>query len=174
MDLHPIIVHFPIALLTIYGLMELIRHKKLLESESWFYIKASFLIIGVIGAFFALSSGDVASEQLADRTLHSLVEVHEGAASTATTIFTILAALYVLTWIDNKYNKKISKMFDGEMKKTWKWVIKIKNIVYNTPLIWMVALAGLVAITITGALGGAIVYGPNADPIIALVYGFFF
>lgn len=174
MDLHPIIVHFPIALLTVYGLMELIRVKILLKSESWFYVKASFVIIGVIGAFASLSSGDAAAHQLADQTLRQLIGVHEGAAGTATTLFTILGVTYLLTWLDKHFRTKITKMFEGKIEKPWKYLIILKNFIYKTPIMWLLAIAGLVAITITGALGGAIVYGPNADPIITIVYNLFF
>lgn len=174
MDLHPIIVHFPIALLTIYGLMELIRPKKLLNNESWFYVKSAFVIIGTIGAFFSLASGDVAAHQFADKSMRQVIEVHESLASISTTIFTILGATHILTGIDRKFKKKIDKCYEGKLEKPWKYLIKIKNIIYNTPFMWILAIAGLVAITMTGALGGALVYGPNADPIISIVYNLFF
>ena len=174
MDLHPIIVHFPIALLTIYGIMELIRPKRLLENESWTHMKAMLVIVGVIGAFFALSSGDVAAHQLADRSLRNIVEVHEQWASITTTIFTILGVTYILSFLNRKYGDKIKKAFDGKAEKPWNLLIKLKNIIDNTPLIYLFAIAGLIAVTITGALGGAIVYGPNADPIVSLIYNIFF
>ena len=33
---------------------------------------------------------------------------------------------------------------------------------------------GLVAVTITGALGGALVYGPDVDPFVSLIYRLLF
>lgn len=57
MDIHPVTVHFPIALLTVYGLMELVWSKRLKKEQAWFYVKASFLILGVISAYAALSTG---------------------------------------------------------------------------------------------------------------------
>lgn len=174
MDLHPIIIHFPIALLTIYGLLELIRPKKLLENKSWFYVKSAFVILGVISIFFALSSGDVASSQFADKTMHKVIEVHENLASISATIFTILAATYLLTWMDWEFKEKINKAHNGKLEKPWKYLIKIKNLIHNTPLIWILAIIGLVAITMTGALGGALVYGLDKDPLIAITYNLFF
>ena len=38
----------------------------------------------------------------------------------------------------------------------------------------LIALVGIVVITITGALGGAIVYGPEVDPIVSVIYHLFF
>jgi hypothetical protein len=35
----------------------------------------------------------------------------------------------------------------------------------KTPLVWLIALAGLFCLTITWALGGLMVHGPDADPL---------
>lgn len=61
MDFHPIIVHFPIALLTCYGLMELVRLKKVLTSAHWFYIKAVFLLVGSAATLIAFKTGEIAA-----------------------------------------------------------------------------------------------------------------
>ena len=37
MNVHPLLIHFPIALLTVYVVMECLRFKKLLAEHSWFY-----------------------------------------------------------------------------------------------------------------------------------------
>ena len=55
------VVHFPIALLTVYALMELVWSKRLRKNESWLYVKAAFLIIGLLGAYAALSTGEMAA-----------------------------------------------------------------------------------------------------------------
>jgi len=57
MNVHPIFVHFPIALLTIYALLELIQFKKVTSWNPWFYIKASFVVFGAIGTYAALFTG---------------------------------------------------------------------------------------------------------------------
>jgi len=36
------------------------------------------------------------------------------------------------------------------------------------------ALIGAVCLTITGALGGAMVYGPTSDPFVSFIYTLFF
>lgn len=174
MDLHPIIVHFPVALLTIYSLMELIRNKKLLKSESWFYVKATFLIIGVIGALVALGSGDVAAHQLTDNNLRNVIEVHEGVAGATTTIFGILAIAYILSFIDKKLKKIITERIGPGLTKAYNILIKISNFISRTNFVIILAISGLVLLTLTGALGGLIVYGPNADPLTQLVYQLFF
>lgn len=170
MDLHPMIVHFPIALLTIYALMELIRPKKLLQQESWVYIKATFLILGTLGAFAALSSGEIAADTYGET---DLVETHEAWAGATTTIFGILAGLYVLFFIDKFWSKKIPKTAK-KLKKYWTIIMKIDYFFLNSFIIYLAVIAGLIALTITGALGGAMVHGTEKDPIIAIVYNLFF
>ena len=44
MNIHPIFVHFPIALLTLYSLAELIRWRRITELAYWFYVKAFAMI----------------------------------------------------------------------------------------------------------------------------------
>lgn len=38
----------------------------------------------------------------------------------------------------------------------------------------MLALLGIIAVTITGALGGAISHGANTDPVVQMIYNLFF
>lgn len=62
MNLHPIIVHFPIACLVLYSLIELgslfsPRIRKNLEITKYF-----LLIIGILGTFGALQSGEIAQQ----------------------------------------------------------------------------------------------------------------
>jgi uncharacterized membrane protein len=45
-NVHPLLVHFPIALLVVYSLLEWVPLKKLANLSSWFYIKATFLFFG--------------------------------------------------------------------------------------------------------------------------------
>lgn len=167
MDIHPILVHFPIALLTVYGLMELIWSKRLREEKSWFYVKASFLILGVLGAFASLSSGDAAAHLFADKSLSHLIEVHELWANIATKTFMVLGIAYVLHFISFTYKKLFVKT---RYIKAWTFLLKVKDLILFSPLKYLIVLFGLVAITFTGALGGALVYGPDADIFISIVY----
>lgn len=173
MDLHPIIVHFPIALLTIYAIMELFRFKVLLKAKSWFYVKGSFLIIGVLGALAALSSGDFAADQYLNNQLRPLIEIHETVAGATTVIFAILAITYILTWVDKNYGKELSKLYEGKFKGVWYILIKVKNFLTETPIIYLLVILGLLGITMTGALGGALVYPASSDPLISLMHNLF-
>ena len=48
-------------------------------------------------------------------------------------------------------------------------VQKIAETLYKN-FVPLLALLGLIAITITGGLGGAIVYGKDVDPIVSFIY----
>jgi uncharacterized membrane protein len=57
MNIHPIVVHFPIALLTLYGVLECVRWKKVMDFMHAFHVKATLVIAGTLGAIVAYISG---------------------------------------------------------------------------------------------------------------------
>lgn len=172
MNIHPIFVHFPVALLTVYAVLELLRFKTLTDKAYWFYVKAVILIAGTLGAFVSLSSGEGAEHALSDRSLRPLVEMHSTFANASSWIFGILAVVYLISWISKtSYNEKlVNSMFS----KIWHIKVMIAEKILGSYATVILALAGLAAITITGALGGAIVYGPDVDPIVSWVYHLFY
>ena len=66
-SLHTKVIHFPIAFLMIYPVMELL----FLVTEKEFYSKSAmmFLAIGVFGSFFAVLSGNQAGRMQAKKFL---------------------------------------------------------------------------------------------------------
>ena len=167
MNIHPILVHFPIAMLTIYAIAELIRVKKITDLPYYFYIKASILFIGVLGAFASLSSGE-AAEHSVSRSLNNLVEVHSAFANASTWIFGIIAIIYLIIWISkSSFNQKL---LESKFASIWSIKVNIANKILDSYFMILVAFIGLISITITGALGGAIVYGPDIDPIVNFIY----
>jgi len=48
--------------------------------------------------------------------------------------------------------------------------MRIINATIESPLLAIPALIGLAAIVVTGALGAAIVYGPDIDPFVKIIY----
>ncbi len=171
MNIHPVFVHFPIALLTVYAIAELIRFKKLTQVSYFFYVKAILVISGTLSAFLALNTGEGA-ENLVDHSLRPLIEMHATFASASTWIFGIISALYLISWISkSELNQKIQTSSIGNY---WNKVVTLVNQILNSSFMILLALLGLMVITITGALGGAIVYGPNVDPIVNFIYHLFF
>jgi uncharacterized membrane protein len=146
MNLHPIFVHFPIGLLTLYVLLELIRIKRITGKPYWMNTKAILAVFGFLGAVAAYITGPEV-EGGAPRIL----EMHESFATATLLIFGILALHYVLRWARHEgIHHRIPMLPD--------WIVI------------MLAIFGLVAITITGGLGGAMVYGTNFDPFMAPVF----
>lgn len=174
MNIHPIFVHFPVAFLTLYAVLEILRFKVLLKQSFWFYLKAVLVIVGVLGAAAALATGDLASEILLKqhRELHDLVEMHETFAGLTFVTFLVLASGYAILWVKQYNFAWLSR--ENFIGKAWKVKMYFGHLIAETPLVWILALVGLVSITITGALGGSIVYGHLGDPFTSFVYNLFF
>jgi len=148
MDLHPIFVHFPIALLTVYGVLELIRFRKVCEKPYWFYVKAVLAIFGSLGAIAAFATGP-------DEIAHAskLGEMHANFALATLILSGIIALHYLLRWLRHAgYHHGIPAI------PNW--------------LLVLLALVLLASVTITGGLGGALVYGTHFDPLMKPVFQF--
>ncbi|MBX4199031.1 hypothetical protein KW800_02020 [Candidatus Parcubacteria bacterium] len=57
MDLHPIVIHFPIALLTLYAIFELVRFERVLAKPYWHYVKKVLVLAGFAGSLVAALTG---------------------------------------------------------------------------------------------------------------------
>lgn len=109
--------------------------------------------------------GDLASHALSDNSLRNVVEVHEGWAGAATSIFLVMAIAYALTAITMIWGNPFRNS-NGD--KYWQLLLKVKDVVMRFGFLF--AIAGLVAITVTGALGAAMVHSPDIDPIVRIIY----
>lgn len=163
MNIHPIFVHFPIALFTLFCILELLRFW--LKQPHWFYVKALLVIAGFSGAVVAIFTGEMAAEFLEGSDLEKVVEIHASFAVLSTLIFMTAAFAYFISWINK--TKQIQN-------RSWLFVTKIQKFLIETNFAYILAVLGLIAITITGALGGSIVYGPEVDPFVSFVYHLFF
>lgn len=153
MNLHPILVHFPIALLTFYALFELVRVQKLLKEPAWFYVKAAFVIVGSLSSVATLLSGLAIKPQFqGSLSIAHQVDVHSAFAFYASLLFGLIAFAYLVRLVK------------------WKACVAFSDFMLKSRIIVPLALIGLVLITITGALGGSIVYGPDIDPFVKFVY----
>lgn len=105
--IHPKVVHFPIAFLMFYPLMELI----FLYTGKDFFSKAAmlFLTIGVIGSFFAVLSGNQAFEFVKNWNDEgkAVFSEHQNFANLTVWYFSVLLLIRYYLFIKKKLNRTI-------------------------------------------------------------------
>jgi uncharacterized membrane protein len=140
---HPVTVHFPIALLSVATLFLLIsfftkdEYKKIIQHSAFF-----LLILGVIGSWASLYTGDIAdgivSRKLCDPTV---LKDHELAAQTMTYVFTAAAVIHILLFFN---------LLRARLKQI-------------SPYVIFVCMAiGMIFLFRTGHLGASVVYQQGA------------
>lgn len=176
MNYHAIIVHFPIALLVLYSLFEIFSFKFISKYRDWFYIKLSFLFIGVISAYPSLSTGDILEDL--PKYDHKLVELHANFASATTNFYLAIAIIYILSLIvrEPKIKDTILKIksLPKEIKSFIFTLSEFCNKLIQKRVLIITAIIGLILVTITGGLGGALASGVDVDPIASFIYYLFF
>lgn len=173
MNIHPIAVHFPIAFLTLYTAMEVFRFRRVTELPWWFHMKASLLILGALAGNGALLTGEMLAEQLkASGTIPSIVGIHEQWAKFTVGIYSLLALAYLIVWMER--TGVLNRLFPDPMRGFRNFfdrrISPVARVFTRSGFAVTLALLGLVALTITGALGGSMVYGPDVDPVARIVY----
>lgn len=160
-NIHPMVVHFPVALLLFYSIIKILPWSKWFPNVSWKHIERALLLAGVLGAFVSLSTGEVA-EHLTNPN-EKLVEMHAFFAGLSTWLYGALLAGEFLTLVSPWL---IAKQFLVPLMGLISWIQKILT---HITLSKFIAFFGLIAISITGLLGGVMVYGTTADPLANVV-----
>ncbi|HED05555.1 MAG TPA: hypothetical protein ENI61_02585 [Ignavibacteria bacterium] len=176
MNIHPLFVHFPIALLVIYAFMEIIPQVWVFKTQWWNSTKMFLSIIGILSIAPTLITGDIAEDAIIaiNPKLTPLIETHATMAAITAIVFLIPAIAYATKIIETTdWHRKILLRY--------KWYSLIANILHKISIftlhrwaIFTLATLGIILLTITGGLGASIVYGPDFDPIISFIYGLFF
>lgn len=131
--IHPMIVHFPIALLIVGFLFDLIG----IFVKKEFYCKAGFylLILGTLGVIAAYFSGDMAGDGISEvGALKQALETHESAAMLSLWIMVIASVVRIGTVAFKKYSG------------AYKWIALA------------LFLIGVLSIARTGYYGGELVF----------------
>lgn len=145
MPLHPLIVHFPIALLILGAVIEIVNIFAKKETLNKF--GSLLIILGILSGFFSLATGETAEHfafQNWGRGLHDQVELHESFADISMIIFSALAIIKILFRHSIfKWNVLQSKALRSGLA---------------TVLIVFLSITGTASLIFTGHLGGKIVY----------------
>jgi uncharacterized membrane protein len=107
---HPILSHFPIALLTVAPLFIIIGLLKKEDSRSFMISAFILMCIGTIAIYLSASSGDSAAE-LVKKTpeIDAVLQQHEAMGELVRTLFTIVTALFaVLLFVPRLLHKKLA------------------------------------------------------------------
>jgi uncharacterized membrane protein len=93
--LHPLIIHFPIALLFIAPILVLLGIILPRQGRGLFIAAFVVMALGTIATYFAVATGEAAAE-LAERTpgIAAVLERHEEMAETTQAIFTALTVVF--------------------------------------------------------------------------------
>lgn len=156
MNIHPLFVYFPIAFFVLYVVIEVCTPKKDIDSP-WHLVKTVLLVAGRIGAQIALSTGEMAADQIGET---DLLEMHELFANITTIVFGINAAIYVWDYIVQRWDSIIQKY------KVTHYLDLLITYIKKRYLHIVLAVIGLIAVTYTGALWWALVYGVDVDPVV--------
>lgn len=162
-NIHPIFVHFPMALLTLYALFECARLVKYFDTDRWLTVRTVLITIGAAAAIVTDQTGDFATSSISrdDALLRKILDTHETFAAITITLACIAALPYLLVWLKREI-PAIMERFSPLPEIAERLIIK--------PIAIPFSLLVLAAITITGALGGMMVYGITVDPVVTLVY----
>lgn len=130
-NIHPLLVHFPIAFLSVFFLVDLLG--TFAGKSEWRLLAGRLLYLGTIGAALTVVAGLIAADSVAhSETVHEIMENHENFGITVLTLASLLSV-----W----------RLMGGDTLHG----------AVNT--LFLVFSAGMVAILILGAdLGGSMVY----------------
>jgi len=139
-NIHPIVVHFPIALFITGLVMDVIGH--LFQKETAKKIGLVLVVLGAVGALAAMVTGNFAEEQVEDRLSRAgkqVLDRHEDLGKLTTYLLLVVAAIRVLIatgWLNR-----------------WRFVAGAALAIYL-----IAGVIGLGTLIMTGYYGGELVY----------------
>jgi len=160
-NLHPIFVHFPIALLSLYSVLAILPFRKWFPRVNWRDILFVLLVTGFFGAYLSSVTGEVAEHIV--RVDRSILNAHTFFAAASMWFYGLLFLGEALRVLDQKIKKITIISF------AFTFIDKVRNILQNRVIIFLLAIFGFISIFITGLLGGVMVYGTSADPLAPVV-----
>jgi uncharacterized membrane protein len=142
--LHPLVIHFPIALLMIAPLFLFLAMVGRQHAQGFAWSALVLLVLGTTAAFVAVSTGQAAAE-LAERSeaINAVLLRHEELAEQTSRVFAGITALYVVLLLLPVFVKRLVKS-------------QYRTIVSGVML--LVVLAGSLLLVMTAHQGGTLVH----------------
>lgn len=156
-NIHPLVVHFPIALLFLYSILKIIPLERWKPSFAWSHVRRFLLVIGVLGAFVAQQTGEIAQRMIGSE--REIIEIHGLFANITIWLYGTLLAGELLKIFNGYLTSKFNNSLITKVLRAFEMVLT------HRVLSIIIAFAGLITLSITGLLGGVIVYGTTADPL---------
>ena len=99
--LHPLVVHFPVALILTVWIPAIIGLFLPKQTKSWYMVTLFWLALGVFGAMFSVVTGEAAEEIAVVTTdaAKSLLHEHEEAGELVRTVFVFTFLLSLTTFL---------------------------------------------------------------------------
>jgi len=90
-NIHPLLVHFPIALLSVFFVLDLVG--TLAKQQQWRVVASSFLYLGTLAALLTVMAGFLAADTVAHgENVHAIMEKHEDLGMAILSLATALSA----------------------------------------------------------------------------------
>jgi len=106
-QLHPFFVHFPIALICLIGIIELLR---LFTKKIPSFISLIILFLSAIMSFLSVQSGELARHSINSQKLLKIIEEHENFGDLVMWYSIVLLVVWLYLFL-KKYDNKILKLF---------------------------------------------------------------
>lgn len=154
-------MHFPIALLTLYSVLAVLPFRKWFPNVNWRDILFVLLAAGFFGAYLSTATGETAEHLV--RVDSNVLHAHTFFAAMSMWTYGLLFLGEALRVLDAKIKRL------GFISFLFPILDKVKNILQNKGVMFLLAALGFVAMLLTGLLGGVMVHGATADPLAPIV-----
>lgn len=144
--------------------MRILPAEKWLPRISWKALRLILITFGEIAALIAQTTGETA-EHLGQHN-RQILEMHSLLAQVSVVIYAILLTGELLFFLNHYLSAKI------KYKPLLKFLEIIEKIFSDKTLAIILSTAGLITISLTGLLGGVMVYGVSADPLAPIILKF--
>lgn len=163
-ELHPIIVHFPIALLITSVALDILavilRRPSLSEGATW------TLVVGTPGTLAALASGWLSEKDVAVGSAGDLLHLHKICAVLTSIVFCVLLLLRILWqsprilgWLHGLFPRATGIASAQGLVKAWLPLAYARTLPRSVVVTYLLlSVIGIALLGLTGYLGGALVY----------------